>query len=124
MALIEKTHTRDLISQSLWDKLRILGGPFNSQTEQRAPDRHQALWPYATVSVAATPERTAGIIVGEELEVGYSPAVPKDMIVQMVRTWAPTFEGETPPKAFSLWMYVFCDEAMITNEKLTISLYL
>lgn len=106
MALISKTHTRNLISQSLWEKLRLLGSPLYLHTERRAPYHQLALWPSEAVPINATPVHPTGPIVNEELEAGYLPAVPKEMIVQMVRTWASTFEGATLPAAFSLWMYV------------------
>lgn len=112
LAVISRTHTRDLISQSLWDKIRLLVSPTNPQTELQASYQWLALWPYATIPITTIPERSAGIILNQELEVGYSPAVPRDAIVQIVKTWTPTVEGTTVPEAFSLWMCVSLSETM------------
>lgn len=106
IALLSESHHRNLILQSLLAKLRILSSPTGTQLERRPFSRQLALWPYATIPIAAASASACGKIVDEELEVGYAPAVPREMMSQMVHTCAPIFDGGALPASFSLWMCV------------------
>lgn len=106
IALLSKSHTRGLISQSLWDKLRFLRHPIDIQTESLAPSGQLALWPYATAPITAAPTYATGRVLDEEMEAGYTPAVPSQMMDQMIGIYAPSFDGGPLPGPFSLWMWV------------------
>lgn len=106
IAVVSRAHNVDLISQSLREKLDILGRPSPARQERRAPPRQLAFWPHAATPITAPRPFSWGKIVDEELETGFAPFVPREMMGQMVRTWAPAFDGKPLPTSFSLWMYV------------------
>lgn len=107
VALMSRVHSRDLFSQLLGDKLRLLGDPSSKQSRGWTLSRQLAFWPYDTIPIRAAPAVPRGRIVDEELETGFAPAVPREMMGQMVHTWTPIFDGSPLPPSFSLWMCVF-----------------
>lgn len=62
------------------------------------------MWPYASVPVLVSIYQPSAEIYPEESEVGYRPAVPRDMMTQMVTTYSPRFDGNPLPGPFSLWL--------------------
>lgn len=107
LAIRSKVHTRDIFSQLLGDKLRLLGDLSNKQTGRWTPSQQLAFWPFDAMPITAAPAIPRGRIVDEELETGFAPAVPRETMGQMIRTWTPAFDGTPLPASFSLWMCVF-----------------
>lgn len=106
LALISKTHTRGLISQSLWEKINLLNDRFSAQAGLQVPSQHLALWPFTTNPITAAPVHNSGKVTDEELEAGFAPSIPRDAAGQMIKTYTPSFDGRPLPTPLSLWMYV------------------
>lgn len=117
IALLSKSHTRNLIAQSLWDKLHLLRHPADIRTGWRAPSEQLAVWPYATAPITVPPENASGRVLDEEMDAGYAPAVPRQTIDHIIAIYAPTLDGGPLPVPLSLWMCVFLSLRLLRNRK-------
>lgn len=106
LALMSQVHSRNLVSQFLTDKLRLLGNPPNKQTGRWVSYHRLAFWPHDTIPITAAPVIPWGKVVDEELEIGFSPTIARETIGQIVRTWSPDFDGRPLPVLFSRCMCV------------------
>lgn len=104
LATFAATHTRDLLSQSLFDKLQSLGLPSSRRASVISKKAPLALFPHATLPFMVSCPPGRGKVSEEETDVGYQPVIPRPVVCSLFGTWHPC-DGPVP-RDFSLCLYV------------------